>query len=240
MEPRAYGIITARAGSKRIPGKNIRVFHGQPLIVWTIHNLIQSGIFVDVIVSTDSEEISRVAQDAGAKVPFVRPADLADDYVPTAPVANHSIRWLIADGAPAGSEFCVAYPSAVSISKQDLVESRKYFREGQFDLVFTGCEFSSPPSRGWRLSDKGEASPVSHEDQGTRTQDIEPVFYDAGQFYWSKHDAWESIISGHPVSRGMFVLPRLRAIDIDTEEDWQIAERLFQMPQEKKSKTLRR
>lgn len=227
----AIAIVTARGGSKRIPGKNIRLFHGKPLITWTLENLIGSRLFSGVIVSTDSEEIADVARRAGADVPFLRPAKLSDDYATTAEVADHAISFLMDHGTPAHSAFCVVYPAAVAVTTSDLQASKELFTTKRFDMVFAGCEFPSPPTRGWTLTADGVATALSPSSQPARSQDLEPAYYDAGQFYWSHHDTWARIKAHEEVSRGIHILPRWRATDIDTDEDWILAERLFSVTQ---------
>ena len=227
MNRDAVAIITARGGSKRIPRKNIRDFHGKPLISWTIHNLLSSQLFSRVIVSTDSEEIAAVSREAGAEVPFLRPPELSDDFTPTANVADHAISWSIDEGVADNTQFCVVYPAAVSVTAEDLSDAKQILESSGADLVFAGCEFPSHPDRAWTLAEDNFVIPVTHELQAARSQDLEPRFYDAGQFYWSHKSAWADVIQGLPIRKAMFLMPRSRAIDIDTEEDWQIAEALF-------------
>ena len=227
MNREAIAIITARGGSKRIPGKNIRDFHGKPLISWTINNLLSSELFSRVIVSTDSEEIAAISREGGADVPFQRPPELSDDFTPTANVADHAIRWLIDDGVPDNTQFCVVYPAAVSLTPKDLSDSKRIFESTGADLVFAGCEFPSHPDRAWTLAEDNFVTPVAGEFQSARSQDLEPRFYDAGQLYWSHKTAWADVIQGLPIRRALHIMPRSRAIDIDTEEDWMLAELIF-------------
>ena len=227
MNREAIAIITARGGSKRIPGKNIRDFHGKPLISWTIHNLLSSQLFSRVIVSTDSKEIAAISREAGAEVPFLRPPELSDDFTPTANVADHAINWLIGDGVADSTRFCVVYPAAVSLTPKDLSESKRILESSGADLVFAGCEFPSHPDRAWTLAEDNFVAPVAGEFQSARSQDLEPRFYDAGQFYWSHKSAWADVIQGLPIRRALYIMPRSRAIDIDKEEDWELAKLLF-------------
>ncbi len=227
----AIAIVTARGGSKRIPGKNIRLFHGVPLITWTIRNLFASEIFSNVIVSTDSDEIAEIAQTEGAEVPFRRPPQLSDDFATTAQVAEHAISFLLDRGASLQTDFCVAYPAAVAITASDLITSKRLLNDNGFDLVFAGCEFPSHPSRGWSRGADGVATALNSLVQNARTQDLDPWYYDAGQFYWSRHDTWARIGRRQEVTRGIHIMPRWRATDIDTEEDWFYAESLFPITQ---------
>ena len=219
----SVAIVTARGGSKRIPGKNIRAFHGKPLIVWTIENLIRSQIFGDIIVSTDSKEIAEISEQAGARIPFTRPSDLADDFTTTAEVAKHAISSLIEEGTSRDGFFCVVYPAAVGITESDHLQALSILARNGADLVFGACEFPSHPARGWTVDENSFAQPTNPEGQRARTQDLPSVYFDAGQFYWSRYDTWDKIASGEEIRRKLLVLPRSRAIDIDTEEDWVLA-----------------
>ena len=227
LERDSVAIITARGGSKRIPGKNIRPFHGKPLIAWTIDSLIRSKIFSDIIVSTDSKEIAKISQDAGARIPFMRPSHLADDFTTTAEVAEHAISSLIEEGAELDGFYCVVYPAGVGITEGDHRQALSILSRNDADFVFGGCEFPSHPARGWTIDENALAQPANPENQGARTQDLPSVYFDAGQFYWSRYDTWKKISSGEEVRRKILVLPRSRAIDIDTEEDWVFAELVY-------------
>lgn len=223
----AIAIVTARGGSKRIPGKNIRSFHGKPLIAWTIENLLESQLFSQVIITSESPEIIAIAESAGAIAPFIRPAKLADDFSTTAEVANHAIGELEKTGVATANHYCVVYPAAVAITKGDLTKSRELMREGNFDLVFAGQKVRASPYRSWKLGPGGQVTPLYPDKQSARTQDSEPLYQDAGQFYWSLPDSWKRVMRGETIRRGMWEVPRSRVIDIDDEEDWKIAEALF-------------
>ncbi len=225
---RAYAIIPARAGSKRIPGKNTRTFHGKPLLAWPIGTLKESGLFDEIIVSTESDEIAGIAALAGAEAPFRRPEHLADDFTTTAAVARHAIDWFLGHGASPSSLFCVMYPAAVNITPADL-EASKRVLQGDIDMVFAATDFPSPIERAWSLENGGVAKRLFPEHGSTRTQDLSPKVYDAGQFYWTHSTAWHALDDGSPLSYAAFKIPFLRAVDIDTPEDWKIAERLFRL-----------
>ena len=224
--PPAYAIVIARGGSKRIPGKNIRTFHGKPLIRWPLDVLVASGLFKEVIVSTDSPEIATVAKESGASIPFERPAPLADDYATTADVANHAIDYLIEQGMRSDAHICLVYPAAVWITK-DLLENARALIGGDTEFVFSACLFPSPVERAWEILEDSEAKPWMPEFSRTRTQDLPPKYYDAGQFYWSRVEAWTTIAEGQRPRSRAFVLRAEEAVDIDTEEDWIWAEKLF-------------
>jgi pseudaminic acid cytidylyltransferase len=223
----AFAIIPARGGSKRIPRKNLREFLGLPIVQRVIKVLVESEIFVDVLVSTDDQDIARTALDAGAQVPFLRPAELADDYASTADVAQHAISWLLEAGADPSSQFLVAYPTAVMMTPQQLKDSRSLLRAGYCDLVFTGARFPSEIQRAWWKTDDNFVTPVLPGNQSKRSQDLESAFFDAGQFYWSTKDGWSQEVLESGERRKLFEIDYLEAIDINTEEDWSRAEKMF-------------
>lgn len=216
-------IIPARGGSKRIPRKNLAPFDGVPMIVRSIRTALDSGLFDQVVVSTDDEEIAEVARVHGADVPFLRPADLADDFTGTAAVIVHALQQL-----PAFDYACCVYATA------PLLQAR-YLRQG-YELLaqhpdksfaFSVCNFGFPVQRALTLDGQGALTALYPEFRDTRSQDLPEAFQDAGQFYWGRTDAWlrgEVVYS--PVSLPV-ILPRHLVQDIDTPEDWKRAEYLY-------------
>ena len=216
-------IIPARGGSKRIPRKNLAPFDGVPMIVRSIRTALDSGLFDQVVVSTDDEEIAEVARVHGADVPFLRPADLADDFTGTAAVIVHALQQL-----PAFDYACCVYATA------PLLQAR-YLRQG-FELLaqqpdksfaFSVCNFGFPVQRALTLDGQGALTALYPEFRNTRSQDLPEAFQDAGQFYWGRTDAWlrgEVVYS--PASLPV-ILPRHLVQDIDTPEDWKRAEYLY-------------
>ena len=215
-------VIPARGGSKRIPRKNIRPFLGKPMIAWPIEAALESGLFDHVIVSTDDEEIAAAARAAGAEVPFMRPPELADDYTGTAGVIAHAIRKTTGEGAP-DEEVCCLYATAPFVTASDLREGLHLLRKSGKDYVFTACAFPAPIQRALRLTDEG-VEMFHPEHENTRSQDLEPAFHDAGQFYWGRARAWLEDIPVFSRAARALVLPAWRVQDIDTEEDWIRAE----------------
>lgn len=224
-----FAIIPARGGSKRIPGKNIRSFLGVPILKRVIQSLNASELFDSIIVSTDSDLIAEIAVEEGAAVPFVRPPDLADDYSSTADVVNHAIRWILASGADASSQFLVAYPTAVMVTSLHLRESRLLLDPGYCDLVFAGARFPGEIQRAWWKTKDDFVQPFSPEYQLKRSQDLTPAYFDAGQFYWSTKDGWSREVLEEGQRRRIFEIDLLEAIDINTHEDWRRAEILFKL-----------
>lgn len=224
-----FAVVPARGGSQRIPGKNIRDFFGVPIIERTISTLRKSRLFEAVIVSTDDPIIAEVALKAGAEVPFMRPKELADDFATTSQVANHSIGWLLNSGADSASFFLVAYPTAVMMTEKHLRESRALLEPRFCDFVFAGARFPSEIERSWRRNAKNFVEPVFHGNQAKRSQDLDPAFFDAGQFYWSTKDGWTPEVLNEGKRRRIYEIDPLEAVDINTEQDWARAERLFNL-----------
>ncbi|WP_207848220.1 MULTISPECIES: pseudaminic acid cytidylyltransferase [Pseudomonas] len=216
-------IIPARGGSKRIPRKNLLPFDGVPMIVRSIRTALDSGLFEQVVVSTDDAEIAELALAHGAQVPFLRPADLADDFTGTAAVIVHALQQL-----PAFDYACCIYATA------PLLQAR-YLRQG-FELLeqhpnkaftFSVCSFGFPVQRALTLDGQGALSALYPEFRNTRSQDLPEAFQDAGQFYWGRSEAWlRGEVLYSPASLPV-ILPRHLVQDIDTLEDWKRAEYLY-------------
>ncbi|EPA1952440.1 MULTISPECIES: pseudaminic acid cytidylyltransferase [Vibrio] len=219
-------IIPARGGSKRIPRKNIKVFHGKPMIAYSIEAAIASGCFDKVIVSTDDAEIADVAQAHGAHVPFLRPADISDDYATTMDVMAHAIHWCQNEGWDIDAVCCL-YATAPFVLPKDLQQGYTLLQGEGVQFAFSATSFPFPIQRAIKLDSDGSVSMFSPENEQVRSQDLEEAYHDAGQFYWGKTRAFlekYSIFSPHSKA---VLLPRNRVQDIDTQEDWELAESLF-------------
>lgn len=219
-------IIPARGGSKRIPRKNIKEFCGKPMIAWSIEAAQQSGVFDRIIVSTDDEEIAEVARKYGAEVPFMRPEEFSNDFAGTIPVIRHAINWLINDGYIADFVCCI-YATAPFIRSEDIIRGLGTLREQKGDYAFTVTRFPYPIQRALKVSPEQRISMFSPDMFHARSQDLEESWHDAGQFYWGTSFAWlneKPIFSADSYS---IELPRERVQDIDTPEDWRVAEWLF-------------
>lgn len=223
-------IIPARGGSKRLPRKNIRMFCGKPMIAWSIESAKASGCFDQILVSTDDEGIANVAREWGARVPFMRPAELSDDFTGTLPVIRHAVQWLEEHDVPAEYACCL-YATAPFVSPADLRRGLQLIKDTGSRYAFSVTSYAFPIQRAIRITDNGRVAMFNPEHFHTRSQDLEEAWHDAGQFYWGTAAAWceESPIFGEdsvPVK-----LPRHRVQDIDTSEDWLRAEWLFQAMQ---------
>jgi len=219
-------VIPARGGSKRIPRKNIRLFAGRPIIAWSIQAALETGLFDCVMVSTDDQEIADVARAHGAETPFLRPRELADDHTGTNAVTKQAIRWHNEQGIPV--EFaCCLYATAPFVRAGDLREGYDRLVDSGKPFVFSVTSFPFPIQRALRLNLQGEVEAMYPEYRATRSQDLEPAWHDAGQFYWGRAAAFlNDEILFSPASLPL-ILPRHRVQDIDSEEDWQRAELMF-------------
>jgi len=219
-------VIPARGKSKRIPRKNIRLFAGKPIIAYSIEAALGLDMFDRVIVSTDDEEIADVGRQYGADVPFVRPAELADDFTGTNAVVKHAIEWFVGNEQPVSIACCI-YATAPFIQASHLEEGYRKLIASDKAYVFSIARYSSPIQRAIRLNKAGEIVAVHPENYYVRSQDLEESYHDAGQFYWGRAEAFlNDVIPFSPVSLPV-ILPSHLVQDIDTPEDWRRAELLF-------------
>lgn len=224
-------IITARGGSKRIPHKNIKEFCGKPIIAYSIEAAKAAGSFDEIMVSTDDPEIAEIAKKYGAKVPFMRSAENADDFATTRDV----VREVLEQYAEQGQYFeavCCIYPTAPFITGKRLAEAMNLLEEKAADSVFPVVAFSFPPQRSIVLQE-GRAAFKWPEHALTRSQDLEPFYHDCGQFYClnTKAFAEQNLLimeKTYPV-----ILDEMEVQDIDNETDWKLAELKFQLLRER-------
>ena len=223
MRNYTVAIIPARKGSKRIPNKNIRPFSGQPMITYPIRAAQDSGLFDRILVSTDSEEISAIAQACGADVPFMRPAELSDDHTATAPVLKHALEWLNKSGTPA-SHACCIYATAPFVRASDIVQGLDILQDSKVATVFTVTSFTFPILRALKIKPDGKLAMFWPEHRLTRSQDLPEAYHDAGQFYWLDVASFLENPELYSKDSKPIILPRYLAQDIDTLEDWETAE----------------
>ena len=228
-------IIPARGGSKRIPGKNIKDFAGRPIITYSIEAALKSSLFDRIIVSTDSEEIAKVARDEGAEVPFIRPASLADDVSTTLEVVSHALEWFKGQRINI-SQACLIYATAPFIKSENLRKGFSELCEKNSDAVFGVTTYAFPVCRSLKISDKGLLQELWSEHEASRSNDLEEVYHDAGQFYWLANNALKSefLIERKIYSRKVvpLLIPRYLVQDIDTMEDWTRAELMYKVCRE--------
>ena len=226
MAENKVAIIPARGGSKRIPRKNIRIFHNKPIIARSIEAAVDSGCFERVIVSTDDKEIAAVANHYGAETPYSRHHDLADDLTPVTPVIVSVLENLIQDGFRPDAVCCI-FATAPFIDPIDLEKSGDLLHSTGAEFVLPITSYPFPIQRAVRLIDENRLAMIEPENFNVRSQDLEEAYHDAGQFCWGRTQAW---LSGYPVYSSVtavYPLPRYKVQDIDTEEDWATAELLF-------------
>lgn len=219
-------LIPARGGSKRIPRKNLKAFHGKPVIAYSVETALNSGLFDEIIVSTDDQEIADVASALGASVPFMRPAELANDSATTLEVIQHAISWYEEAGKPL-SLLCCIYATAPLIDVSMLERGREALTNERFDYAFSATSFDFPVQRGFRVLEGGGVEMLQPQYIETRSQDLEPVYHDAGQFYWGRPQAFRRGLQLFGERSKPIMIPRYRVQDIDTMEDWKVAENIF-------------
>ena len=217
-------IIPARGGSKRILRKNIKEFAGKPMIAWAIEAANNSGMFDEVIVSSDDQEILDIAKKLGGSKQFLRPERLADDMTPTVPVIAHAIEECANLGWHINSACCI-YPGVPFLDPADLINAHSLMDKTGADFVYPVTEFAHPTQRAMRQLASGQMVFIDPKSELARTQDLEMTFHDAGQFYWGKASAWREHKKMHTDGIGM-VIPNWRVVDIDTPDDWKRAELL--------------
>ena len=215
-------IITARGGSKRIPRKNIKEFCGKPIIQYTIDAALQSKAFDTVMVSTDDEEIAHIAKTNGAEVPFMRSEGTSTDTAITADVLLEVLLNYKEQGS-IYEQFCCLYPAAPFITSNMLTEAMELLSNNNADSVVPVVRFSFPPQRGFIIKD-GFAEMKYPENLNTRSQDLEPMYHDSGQFYCAKTEPFMKHKKIFMPNLVPYIISELDVHDIDTEEDWAIAE----------------
>ena len=223
MKKNRLAIIPARGGSKRIPRKNIKDFLGKPIISYSIEAALSSKLFDEVMVSTDDDEIRDISIQHGAKVPFLRSAKNSDDFATTINV----IEEVVTEYSKLGRKFikgCCLYPAAPFITSKNLCEAYELLTSNQYDSVFPILRYNSPIQRSLKLGMNKRISMCFPEHLHSRSQDLEPTFHDAGQFYWmniatviAKQKLWTGNSGGIEIRES-------EGQDIDTLEDWAMAE----------------
>lgn len=222
-------IIPARGGSKRIPRKNIKAFNGKPMIGWSIEAALSSGAFDEVWVSTDDNEIAAVARSFGAKTPFIRPVELADDHTGTSAVVHHAIEWALEQQLQPELVACI-YATAPLLQARFVKDAMQQLQqEHELDYVFSGCRFSFPIQRALYRTEQGRVQPVDPASIPKRSQDLPETFHDAGQFYCGRTHAWLQAKPVFSPDSYLYELPLHLVQDIDTEDDWRRAELLHQL-----------
>lgn len=237
MKKGIIAVITARGGSKRIPHKNIKEFCGKPILLYSIEAALASEIFDEVMVSTEDEKVAEIARAAGASVPFMRSEAAADDYATT----NDVLREVLQEYEKRGQHFDVLaciYPTAPFITAEKLKRAVELQDIEDADEVTVVVPFSFPPQRALVIRD-GILRYEYPENAQKRSQDLEPLYHDGGQFYVMKTECIFADLSEK--KKVPLIVSELEVQDIDKEEDWKIAElkyrRMMENKEEKKNET---
>lgn len=218
-------IIPARGGSKRIKRKNIKEFCGQPIIKYSVDAAKESGIFEDIIVSTENEKIARVAKKLGASVPSLRLAVNSRDDSTLADMMLEEIDKLEARGAKP-KYLCLIFATAPTISSEEIIAGLKVMKKNEADSVVSVCEFTEPIGRALKV-ENGFVKMLNPKNKFKRTQDLEKRYFDAGRFYWIEREAFKKNKSFFPKNTYSVIISKSLVQDIDTPEDWKMMEVKF-------------
>jgi len=229
-------IIPARGGSKRIPRKNIRDFHGKPMISYSITTALESKLFDMVMVSTEDEEIAAISKAYGASVPFLRSAKNADDFTGTGDVMHEVLTKFEEEGKLFDSACCL-YATAPLLDSKRLHESKALFDNSRFDVVFALGEYDSPIQRSYNRNEEGGVSMNFPEFEAYRSQDLKDAFFDAGQFYWFYPSILKNLENKNLFgsTKGAIVLDKYEIQDVDQIQDWIMAEIKYTFLKSKKN-----
>ena len=219
----AIAIITARGGSKRIPRKNIKDFCGKPIINYSIEAALESGLFDEVMVSTDDEEIADIARAAGAKVPFMRSAETSTDTATTADVLLEVFDNYEKEGKHFDIACCI-YPTAPFVTGQKLKDAMNLLETSGAQSIVPMSEFSYPPQRGLFINEAGYVKMLHPEYAQTRSQDLQKLYHECGQFYIFKVEDFKVFKDTTMENSVPYIIDPVESQDIDNESDWILAE----------------
>ena len=221
-------IIPARGGSKRIPRKNIIPFLGKPMIFYAIDAAVQSGLFDEIMVSTEDEEIASVAGKCGAVVPFMRKSETAGDFVGIDDVIKDVLDSYKQYGREYDS-FGVIFPCVPLLTGSRLQVAGEAFLNGKAEMMFSAVKYAHPIQRGVVISESGFAEFRDPKNYAKRTQDLEPVYHDAGMFYFCRTESFKRHGTLRVPRMSIFELEEMDAQDIDTMDDLRFAELKLEM-----------
>lgn len=226
MNNKKLAIITARGGSKRIPKKNIKEFCGRPILCYSIEAARDAGVFDEIMVSTDDEEIAEIARGSGASVPFFRSCKTAGDYASTDDVIMEVLKAYEALGQTFDS-FCCIYPTAPFLSGARLRDAMALLNKA--DSVMPVVPFSYPPQRGLIIREGGFLARQFPEYAAARSQDLPKIYHDCGQFYACRTEPFLQTGTTDVEKLLPLVLTEMEVQDIDTLEDWALAEMKYRL-----------
>jgi len=227
MKSKSIAIIPARGGSKRIKGKNFKKFNGVPIIGNTIKILKKTRLFKEIVVSTDSKKIKKIAEQYGAKVPFMRPKKLSDDFTGSGEVIKHCIK--ILNKKYDFKFICCVYPCNPFLKLKDIKDGFKKINKKKNNFVFSATEFQFPFFRSFLFSKKHGCKMIKKSNYKRRSQDLNKIFCDAGQFYWGTEKNWLSKKNIYSKESNFILIPKWRYNDIDTPDDWKRAENFIKV-----------
>ena len=225
---KSLAIIPGRGGSKRIPNKNKKDFLGKPIIAYSIETALNSNLFETVMVSTDDDEIEQIAVKLGAVVPFKRSKKNSDDFATTVDVLLE----VLEEYENIGKRFdsgCLIYPTAPFITAEQLIKGQSLLQDKKYDCVFPVLPFSYPIQRALKIADESKMEMYNPENLNVRSQDLETAYHDSGQFYWFNVDAIKSQQKLWTNNSGVMVISELQAQDIDSLDDWKLAELKYRL-----------
>lgn len=220
-------VIPARGGSKRIPKKNIRLFHSKPIIAWPIEAALRSELFDQIIVSTDCSKIAEISNRYGAITPFLRPKTLSDDFIGVNEVVKHAVDWVTTNTAQVNYVCCI-FATAAFVTEAQLKHGYQLLLESCKSFAFTVTRFEHPIQRALQIDDNS-ISIYDPDFFNNRSQDLDETYHDAGQFYWGTASAFSNRVELFSNESVPIILPRHLAHDIDTIDDWEAAEIMFKL-----------
>ena len=221
-------IIPARIGSKRISKKNIKKFMGKPVIWYSIKAALKTKIFNKIIVSTDDSQIAELSKKFGAEVPFYRSANLSDDYTDTRSVIADTINKI--ESSLVFKNVCCIYPANPFVLEEDIIKGFNLLKKKNIKYVFASASYNHSIFRSFKLDKNLSPKMIFPSKFNKRTQDIEETFHDVGQCYWRRKEDWlikKNIFNNK--NSASIIIPKWRAIDIDTLDDWKLAEKMMKV-----------
>ena len=221
-------LIPARSGSKRIKNKNIKIFCGKPIISYSIELAKKSKLFDKIIVSTDSKKIARIAKKYGAEIPFIRPRKLANEFTPDKDVLNHFIDFYNKKKINI-NYLCYLYPTSTLLKKSIMKKSYNLLARSKYSKLILVSNFSHPIQRALIKNKFNEIKFLNKKHQFTRSQDLKNFYHDAGQCYWYNIKKYNKIKNKTNIRTLAFQLDRHEFQDIDTIEDFKVAENLYKL-----------
>ena len=228
--PNACCVVLARGGSKRIPHKNIRPFNGLPMVAWPIQAALASGLFSSVFISTDAQNIEEVACTHGATSLGMRPPHLADDFSTTAQVLAHFCQELTTHGHTLPEHLCCLYGTSAFITPALLRTGFETLQESPYHCALAVSRYSHPIERALVFDPAGKIQYINEDKANTRTQDCIAAYHDIGLFYWLRVAPFLALETPGfaPLAKTAIIVAPNKAMDIDTEEDWALAEQMMQ------------